>query len=535
MKKILAVFIVFFFFLTGCKKDSGGLFRENENKRFVNLAIVSDIRSIDPRVGNEYPSAFVIRTLYEGLMRMGEDANLYPGMAKSYELSEDRTRYIFHLRDAVWSNGDPVTAYDFEYAWKKAVNPLFAKTGAFTFYSIKNVKACLQGRIDVSEIGVKAVNENTLVVDLEHPAPYFLNLTACPTFMPINKRIDLEKSDWANQANEFLTCNGPFILSAWKKGDNLLLQKNQKYWNCEDVKISGIKILVVEDAMIQFYLFKKGKIDWFGDPLLGPIPPEILKDESVAKCIQSHEALGIFWFFLNTEVYPLNNKNLRKALAYGIDRHSIAEHVFQMGERPATGILSKDFHIKDTPYFDDGNLEKARDHFNLALQELGLEKDEFPKLTISICTKSMSFRVSQAVQQHWYDSLGIEVALDHKEWPVHFTKLSKGDFQIGQIQWISWLYDPIYLLETFRIKSFATNMSRWEHPKYRHFLDLADYEIDSEKRKEYLQCAEALLIEEMPVIPICFTRVCYMQNPKLEGVYISPLKELDFRWAYFKE
>jgi len=535
MKKILGVFVICSLVLVGCGRGKSMSSHENGKKKFVNVAIASCVRSLDPRIGNEYPSAFVIRMLYEGLMRMGEEGKLFPGMASSYDVSQDKTRYTFHLRDAKWSNGDPVTAYDFEYAWKKAVDPAFAKTGAFTFYAIKNVEACLQGKVDVGQVGVKAVDEKTLVVDLEHPAPYFLALTSCPTFMPINKRIDLERSDWANKVDDYFTCNGPFTVGKWKKGDSLVLRKNQKYWSADDVSLAGIKVLVVEDAMTQFYLFEKGKIDWFGDPLLGALPPDILKDASIRQRLQSREALGLFWFFLNTDVYPLNNKNLRKALAYAINRHAIAEHVLQMGERPATGILAKDFKIKDSPYFDDGNLKKARDHFNLALQELDIEKKDFPKLTLSISTKATSSILNQAIQQQWHDALGIEVELDQKEWPVHFTKLSKGDFQLGEIQWVSWLYDPIYLLETFRIKSLATNMSRWEHPEYRHLLDLADNELDVDKRREYLKQAETFLMEEMPVIPICFTRVCYMQNPKLKGVYISPLKELDFRWAYFED
>jgi len=206
-----------------------------------------------------------------------------------------------------------------------------------------------------------------------------------------------------------------------------------------------------------------------------------------------------------------------------------------MGERPATGILARDFHIQETPYFEDGNLEKARFHFKLALQELGLQANELPKITLSTYTIGVSKRLNQAIQEQWHQAFGIDVALDPKEWAVHYTKIAKGDFQVGQMQWFSWIYDPIYFLDTFRTKSFATNMSRWEHPKYQHLLDLVDYEVDAEKRREYINEAEALLMEEMPIIPLCFTQICYMTNPKLKGVYISPLRELDFRWAYFED
>lgn len=534
MKKLLGILAMLSLLSAGCGKRDKKHSSLKNGERMVNVAIANPIRSLDPRVGNEYPSAFAVRVLFEGLLRMGEDGKLFPGMAKSYEISEDKTIYTFHLRDAKWSNGDQVTAYDFEYAWKKAVNPMFAKTGAFTFYAIKNVKACFQGKVDVGEVGVKAINKETLIVTLEHPAPYFLSLTSCPTFMPINKRIDLEKSDWSNNADDYFTSNGPFILGEWKKGDSIILKKNQNYWNAQDVALPGIRILIVENSITQFYLFEKGELDWFGDPLLGTIPPEILKSSQNRDQIHSQEAFGLYWFFVNTESYPFNNKNLRKALAYAINRGQIAEHVLQMGEQPAMGILADGFNFGNGPYFEDGNLIKARQYFELALKELNLDRNEFPKLVLSIGRTGTSFRLNQAIQQQWFEALGIEVELDQKEWPVHFTTLSEGDYQVGEAQWVSWLYDPIYLLETFRIKSLSSNMSRWEHPEYRYLLDLSDNELDRDKRLEYLQRAETVLMEEMPVIPICFTRVCYMSNPQLKGVYISPLKELDFRWAYFE-
>lgn len=535
MKKILAILILFSVFFAGCgSKEKLSFKSKNGKKRVVNIAVPSSIRSLDPRIGNDYPSAFVVRMLYEGLMRVGEDGQLFPGIAESYEVSKDQIVYTFHLRDSQWSNGDPLTAYDFEYAWKKSVDPRFAKTGAFTFYAIKNVEACLQGEVDVGEVGIKALDDKTLVVTLEHPAPYFIHLTTCPTYMPINKRIDLEKSHWANQIDRYFTCNGPFMVDLWRKGDSLVLKKNPAYWSEKDVLLPGIFISVIEDEMTQFYLFEKGKLDWVGDPI-GNISPDILKDENIRKRIQNRDAFGLSWYFVNTQAYPLHNKNLRKALAYAINRKEIAEYVLQMGEQPAMGILARNFALQEGPYFEDGNLEKAREHFNLALEELGIEKKDFPTLRVSTAIKWISSRLYQAIQQQWQEAFGIDVELDQADWPIHFTKLSKGNFQIGEMQWISWLYDPIYLLETFRIRSLATNMSHWEHSEYRHFLDLSDKEIDTKKRQEYLLQAETLLMEEMPVIPICFSRVCYLKNPKLKGVCISPLKELDFRWAYFEE
>ena len=523
------VFIAALIFTAGCRRADH---TDGNQKRYVKLGIGVPVRSLDPRVGNEEPCSLIIPMLYEGLMQMGKEGKLFPGIAESYTVSEDRLTYTFYLRSAKWSNGDPLTAYDFEYAWKKSVDPRFVQGGAYNFYVIKNVEASIKGEVDVDKVGIRALDEKTLVVTLEHPAPYFLSLTTFSNYMPIHKKIDLKNKDWANQAGKNFVSNGPFILKEWKKGDFLTLVKNPNYWKKNEVVLPGITIYVLEDAMTGFYLFEKGEIDWFGDPFQA-IPTEILRDKKVKKSLFSEEVFATTWMFLNTEVYPLNNKNLRKALSYAINRQEITEHVLQKGETPAMGILPSGLSVQDHPYFDDGNYKKAKYHFELALQELQIEKKEFPKIILNVDTRIERVKLCQVIQEQWRKILGIEVEIEKADWPVHFTKVSKGDYQIGKMNWISGLYDPIYFLDTFRLKSLSINMSRWEHPNYRDFLDRSDYEIDLEKRRNLLRQAEELLMEEMPVIPICFLRMCYIKNPNLKGVTLSPLDQIDFRAAYF--
>ncbi|MCB1085382.1 MAG: peptide ABC transporter substrate-binding protein, partial [Chlamydiia bacterium] len=516
-------------FVVGCHKKSSV-----DSQRKVRLSILAPVRSLDPRISNEYPSVHVMNMLYEGLMRLGPDGEILFGAAESVTLSKDQCIYTFHLKDSCWSNGDPVTAYDYEYAWKKSVDPLTAKTGAFTFYTIKNVAACLEGSATIDEVGIRALDAKTLEVELEHPAPYFLSLCACSTYSPIHKKFDQFDPNWANSVNDHFVSNGPFKLVSWKKSVEIILEKNPYYWGASEVKLPGIAIQIVPDANTQFLLFEKGELDWIGEPF-NVLPIDIIMEHKEDPRLRVIDSYGLYWFFVNVKVPPFNNKNFRKALAYALNRKEIAEHVFQLGEEPAMGILSEGLAVHDAPYFPDGDLSLAKKIFDLALEELGMSPEEVPTLVLSQRSCLFTSRVNQAVQEQLRKGLGLNVEIDQVDWPVHFNRMSKGDFQFGEMGWTSWLRDPIYMLDTFRTANLAINMSNWEDAKYQELLVKSDHEIDPVKRKRYLQKAEALLMEEMPVIPLCYNKLKLFQNPSLKGVYMSPLKEIDFRYAYFDE
>ncbi len=525
-------FLAPLFFLFSCTKTKSNTKNEMSSRgRFINIAIESPIRSLDPRISNEYPSAHVVRMLFEGLMRLGPDGSIISGIAESYELSDDQKTYTFHLRDSYWSNGEPLTAYDFEYAWKKAVTPGKAQGGAFTFYTILNVSKCLEGKASIEEVGVRSLDSKTLVVDLEHPAPYFLYLTSCPTFAPINKKADIVSHSWAQNAQDCVT-NGPFQLKKWKNNECICLEKSLSYWDSSSVTLQGININIIPDATTQFYMFKKGELDWVGDPL-ATISTDIFSSSILSEQLNHLNSAAVEWLFVNTQTLPLSNVNLRKSLSYAINRQEVVDHILQQGERPALGILGDGIRVNKTSYIKDANIELAKRHFNLALQELNCTLDTLPVLKISCRDQSEKFRVVQAIQQQWSRTLGIKCEIEKTEWPIHFSNMSKGSFQLGEMGWCSWLRDPSYMLGIFRKRSL--NMSKWDDEQYSRFLSLADRECELERRRELYALAEQRLMEEMPVIPIHFMTISYLKNKNLEGIYVSSLREIDFRWAYFKD
>ncbi|MDJ0651505.1 MAG: ABC transporter substrate-binding protein [Simkaniaceae bacterium] len=207
-------------------------------------------------------------------MRLGPKGEVVPGVAESFTISENQKTYTFKLRDSYWSNGDPVTAYDFEYAWKKSVDPLHAKMSAFLFYRIKNARARLEKKVGVDDVGITALDEKTLRVELEYPTPYFLSLCTVAAYAPIHKEIDLRDSQWANNLNENFVTNGPFSLKKWQKSVEIYVEKNPSYWDSRSLKIDGIQIAVVSDDNTQYLMYEKGELDWIGKPF-SSIPPDI--------------------------------------------------------------------------------------------------------------------------------------------------------------------------------------------------------------------------------------------------------------------
>lgn len=517
-------------FMSGCGKKQAQV-----EERKLNIAFDTEIKTLDPRVGADYPTAHAIRMLFDGLMRRDEKGGIAPAVAESYVVSEDLTVYTFKLRESVWNDGEPVTAHDFEYAWKKTLTPKTLGHGAQNFYFIKNAQKCAEGKVPVDEVGIKALDDHTLEVELEYPVPYFLEVLACSLFYPIPKHLDEEDSAWSYRTNHTFVCNGPFQLKEWKRSDYLEVVKNHSYWDEKNVHLPGIKVQVVGDGMTQLFLYEKKELDWIGDPMCD-LPLEAIDSLKSDSNYSTYESPDIYWYFVNTEKFPFTNKKLRKALAYAVNRQEIIDHIYHGGGMTAQGIVSPCFQIQNRPCFEDGNVEKAKILFEEALEELGLTRETFPTITIKFATKRDGLnRISQAVQQYWEQMFGIKVILQNADWPVHFSSVQKGDYEIGLMGWVSFMGDPIYMLQTFKYKDDLVNMSNWQSEEYVKLLDASNYESNSQKRNKILIEAEKVLMEEMPIIPLCYTEMDYLKTPELIGVNLPPSGEIDFKFASFSQ
>lgn len=530
--KLLKLLFILTLLLTGSCQQSEHK-NSSEQSEYLRISFQSEVRSLDPREGIDYPSAFAVKMLFEGLMRIGPDGKAEHAIANSHEVSDDQKTYIFHLRPTAWSNGDKLTAYDFAYAWKQIVDPNYGTSlGVQNFYPIKNVQDIVRGIKTLDSFGVRVLDDYTLEVQLEHPTPYFLEVVATSAFFPVNPKVDKENPNWANKEGKHFVCNGPYTLEKHRIEDEIIVSKNPSYWDAEKVTMPGIRIAIIKDSTTQLSMFEKNQLAWLGKPL-SKMPLDAIDHMKQTGKVQFFETLGLYWYFINTEAFPFNNKKIRQAFAYAINRKAITDYITQGQETPAMGVLPHTLATQKEPFFADNSREKALELFSEALNELGIQKTDLPQITINYASASIHMRVAEALQEQWNEVFGLNIKLENQDWKAHYGKLQKGNFQIGGMAWQSWLRDPIYIMQTFRGKSASINMSRWENKEYQDLLDLAQQEVDPIRRKSYFHQAEALLMEEMPVIPVYFTTIAYAKRKDLKNVYISDLYEVDFRWSYF--
>lgn len=490
------------------------------SEKTLRLTYLSEANSLDPRYGYEIPANHTVKMLFEGLMRLSPDNQLIPAAAEEYSISPDGKTYTFKIRPAKWSNNTPVTAYDFEYAWKSVIDPKIPTQGTADFYPIKNVEAIVKGELPVEKAGVKALDKQTLVVELAYPAPYFLELTTTSAYSPVYSKA-LEKDPYAEA---YFVTNGPFRLKKRLEHHETVLEKNPYYWNASEVQLDRIEISIVEDASTQLALFEKGKCDWLGKPF-AKLPLDAVPSLKKKGILSHFPERAVYWYFINTERFPYHHPKIRRALALAVNREEIVTHVLKEGEERATSVNRECCH------FEDAAETQACALFEEALDELGLTRKTFPIIHLSYCNIETNHRIACAIQQQWQKTFSIEVKLDPQEWTAYYDNLSTGKFEIGGLSWHSRISDPIYNLQLFKYADDRLNMSNWENPDFQNALQEAQEEADPLKRLVLLEKAESILMEQMPVIPIYFLTISYAKNPQLKGVCLSELNEIDFSRA----
>nr|WP_285846656.1 peptide ABC transporter substrate-binding protein [Priestia koreensis] len=544
---LFSLLLVFSLFLTACgfqkesggSKETGGDNKKGEtklaDKQELRVNIKTEPFSLNPGLANDATSGNVLRQTFEGLTRIGKEGKPENAMASDVKISDDSTVYTFTIRDdAKWSNGDPVTANDFIYAWKWALEPKNESQYAYQLYYVKNAQAINEGKMKADDLGVKAVDDKTLEVTLEGPTPYFLELTAFYTYLPVNAKIAQANPKWYTNAGKDYVSNGPFVMTTWKHNDSIELEKNDTYWDKDSVKLNKIDMAMINDTNTELSMFDTDQLDWAGAPT-GEIPPEAIPQLKDEKKLKVKTIAGTYWYKFNTEQKPLNNVNIRKALAYSIDRKAIVENITKGGQIPAMAAVPPSiFEENKKGFFKDNDVKEAKKYLEKGLKELGLkDASELPPIKLSFNTSESHAKIAQAIQDMWKKNLGVDVKLDNAEWAVYIEKLHRGDYQIGRMGWLGDFNDPINFLELFRDKKGGNNDTNWENPEFKSLLAESQKEQDAAKRVELLKKAEKIFIDEMPVMPIYFYTNVWVQKPNLKGVVVSGLGDAQFKWAYF--
>lgn len=517
---------------TGVLASSAGVVSANEGKsassdhNVLRLNLIDNPSAMDPALAEDEAMFSVMHTMFDGLVRVGPDGKVQPSLAQKIDVADDLKTYTFHLRDAKWSNGEPVTAHDFEYSWKRALSP--DKDGIYSYllYPIKNAEQAYEGKRKMEDVGVKAIDDKTLRVELEQPTPYFVALTAAPVFYPVNQKLEEKNPGWYRQAATHVG-NGPFKLAS-ADDKKITLVKNDLYWDKAAVKLDKLEFSVIQDENTQLYMFDKGEADWAGAPF-GVLPPDALPALADKEILQTKPISGVYWYKFNTEQVPFTNVKIRKAFAYAIDRQAVDEALRNGVQIPATGAIPQTLTLKKEGYFKDNDQDTAKKLLAEGMKELGITK--LPPIALSFNISEHHRAAAETIQKQWKQVLGVDVTLNEQEWKVNLEAMNKGEYQIGRSAWLSDYNDPISFLELFKDKEGSSNDTGWENSKYQELLNQSATEKDPELRKQLLAQAEAILMEEMPIAPIYSYTDHWLQNEKLKNVVIDSVGVVDFKWA----
>ncbi|MBI2742367.1 MAG: peptide ABC transporter substrate-binding protein [Chlamydiales bacterium] len=523
----LVLFVIVALSFSSCQPSP-----KQQNRQALRINLAEDPQTLDPRAARNLNDWAVMRMFFEGLTRIDKEEKPALALASKIEVSEDLKTYTFHLRPSRWSNGDPVTAEDFAYTWKKILDPQFPADYAFQLYVLKNGKAAKQGAVSLDEIGIEVVDPLKLKIELEQPTPYLLQLLASPCFYPVNKRVDQTDPTWMQKAETYVS-NGPFLLTELKHRDLIKVRKNEKYWDKDAVSLNEIEIVMVREET-ELKMFEKEELDWAGSPL-STLPVDALKELKNEKILQTKPILGTHFLRANVDRPPFNHPWIRWAFALAVDRQSIIEHVMQGNQIPATGLVPVALNLQKEPYFQDADGKMALSLFDASLKELGIERKKFPEITLTYVQSERNHLLAQALQQQWFEALGVRVKLEAVERKIYFDRISKQDYQLCSGSWIADFNDPINFLEIFKYKKASTNNTQWESPQFAQLLDTSSKLLDPEQRHEVLSQSERILVDEMPMIPIFHSTLLYLKNKNLQGVVLTSMGHIDFKWAYFEE
>ncbi|MBG9585120.1 peptide ABC transporter substrate-binding protein, partial [Bacillus thuringiensis] len=502
-------------------------------KQVLNRTENQEIPTMDVSKSTDTLGSQILGNTMEGLYRLDKDNKPIPAAAESSTKSEDGKKYTFKLRkDAKWSNGDPVTAKDFVYAWQRLLDKNTAAEYAFIAFYIKNAEAINKGEKPLTDLGAKAVDDYTLEVELEKPVPYFLNLMAFPSYYPLNEKFVKEKGDKFGLEADTTLYNGPFVMASWKHEQGWQLKKNDKYWDNKTVKLEEINYSVVKEVATKVNLYDTGSIDF-----------TLLSGEFVDKYKSNKEEYGEYseasTFFLrlnqkrNGQDTPLKSKKLREAIALSIDKKGLANVILNNGSKAtdqlvpkglATGPDDKDY--QDT--FKNGlkyDPKKGAAAWEAAKKELG--KDQ-----VTIELLSYDDGTAKKIADYFKDQIeknlkGVTVNTKIQPFKQKLKLESAQDYEVSFAGWSPDYSDPMTFIDMFESKSPYNQMS-YSNPKYDEMVAKAGNELlsDPKKRWETLGKAEKLFLEEdAGLVPLYQTGRAYVMKPNVKGIVkhnISP-------------
>lgn len=494
----------------------------------------SEPELLDPALITAQPSSRIAYALFEGLTVFGPDAEVRPGVASSWELSEDGLVYTFFLRpEACWSNGDPVTSADFMYAWRRALLPETGSEYASQFFPIVHAEAFNSGKIsDFSQVGVRAPDAHKLVVRLESPTPYFPDLCAFATFLPVHKATAEAHSDWASRPAHFMG-NGPFLLKEWRLFDRVRLVKNPRFWDADAVALASVDVLPAARPMTAFNLYATGAADIMMDK--GLAPTSLMAELRKRNDFHSAPFLGSYFIRFNAARAPFSDVRVRRALSLVVDKQELVDKITRAGETPASSFVPPGTgHGYIPPAGALRNPEQARQ----LLLEAGFPSGKgFPVIHYLYKGDSDLDRdIAVELQSVFQKELGIQMLLKPQEWTVYLAAQSALDYDLCRSSWVADYNDPNTFLNMF-VTGDGNNRTGWSNASYDGLIAQAAREPDQMRRFGLFQEAEKILIsQEATICPLyVYVGIQFYDGDRLEGIRPNLLDEHPLRFMRWKK
>ena len=508
---------------------------ETTGSKVLNVMVEVEVASLDPQLATDGTSFEVIADYTDGLMQMDAEGAAVPAIAESYEVSEDGCTYTFHLRDdAVWSNGDPVTANDFVFAWQRAADPATASEYSYMtsdIAQIKNAAEIIAGEKDKSELGVTAVDDKTLQVELNVPVPYFLSLMYFPTFYPVNQAFyeSLEEGTFGTSPETVLS-NGAFILDSYEPAAlSFSLVKNPDYYDADSIQLDGLNYQVIKDSQQAFMSYQNGDLDIV--KLSGDQVDQVQGDPEL-----SVQGAGYLWYLtLNmAEVPALANQNMRLALTHAIDRVAIVEDVVKDGSLAtytavppqfATGPDGSDFSADQTMFSDvcSDDPTKAAEYFEAAKQELGTDTFTFDLLVEDTTESQNVAAVTQEQNQTNLPGVTVSITVEPKKQRVE--DIQDGNYEVCLTRWGPDYADPMTYLNMW-ITDNNNNYGKWSNPDYDQIIadcTTGQYVSDAAARWQAMYDAEKIIMDEAVIVPVYTKADANMIKSNVTGIEFHPV------------
>ncbi|MBM7609550.1 oligopeptide transport system substrate-binding protein [Lysinibacillus composti] len=504
---------------------------DGKSAKELNLVIPSEPPSLHPALATDTTSGVILQNVFEGLTTL-KDGEVVEAAAEDIKISDDQLTYTFTLRDAKWSNGDLVTAEDFAYAWKWALNPANASEYASILYPIKGAESYNVGEGTEEGLGIKVIDEKTLEVTLENPTPYFLELTAFKTYYPVHKATAEGNDKWYTDAGETYVTNGPFTLADWQHAGSITLEKSENYWDKENVALDKVNIAMVENETTAGTMFDAGEIDFLGAPFQN-VSLDAIDRYKKDGTLNVEDLASIYTYKLNTTGEFTSNANIRKALTLAIDRQGLIDNVAKGEQTPALGMVPKAVKgfEEQAGYFKDNDIEEAKKALEQGMKELGISDPSQISIGLSINTSEAHAAIAQYVQESWHKNLGIEVTIDNSEWQVYLEKLNMLDYDAARMGWGADYNDAYTFLEQYDSAKNGNNDTGWENAEFTKLLKQSQVETDPEKRIDILKQAEAIIMSEYPVIPVYYYTNLYVSKDYVENIAPDKLGNIYLKYV----